>query len=206
MCAKKVQYGLGEEAPKTPLRWLYLPFMLLLGLCSMILATQRIAAFFDYQAALGQPWGIAFGFPWYAPWSAFVWQEQFGKVDAYGFIDQAITHSQLLFLLPQFLIIGFWLCFQKKLRSNANLHGSARWAEEKEIRRMGYLGGKGVYVGGWLKKKPKEKQYYLRHNGPEHIMVFAPTRSGKGVGLILPTLLAWEGSSIVLDIKGENWA
>lgn len=37
-------------------------------------------------------------------------------------------------------------------------------------------------------------------------MVFAPTRSGKGVGLILPTLLAWEDSSIVLDIKGENWA
>jgi type IV secretion system protein VirD4 len=76
-----------------------------------------------------------------------------------------------------------------------------------------------VYVGGWLKKfgafsrpfrvlqgKPEEVQLYLRHNGPEHIMVFAPTRSGKGVGLILPTLLAWEGSSIVLDIKGENWA
>lgn len=37
-------------------------------------------------------------------------------------------------------------------------------------------------------------------------MAFAPTRSGKGVGLILPTLLAWEGSSIVIDIKGENWA
>ena len=52
----------------------------------------------------------------------------------------------------------------------------------------------------------EEIQQYLRHNGPEHIMVFAPTRSGKGVGLILPTLLAWEGSSIVLDIKGENWA
>ena len=74
-------------------------------------------------------------------------------------------------------------------------------------------------MGGWLKKyagmallwrsfqsKPDEVQMYLRHNGPEHIMVFAPTRSGKGVGLILPTLLAWEGSSIVLDIKGENWA
>ena len=140
-------------------------------------------AFFDHQAALGQLWGIAFGLPWYAPWSAFVWQEQFGKVDAYGFIDQAIVQSQALFLLPQFIVIGFWLCFQKKLRSNANLHGSARWAEEKEIRRMGYLEGKGVYVGGWLKKKPKKKQYYLWHNGPEHIMVFAPTRSGKGVTL-----------------------
>lgn len=220
MCAKKVQYGLGEKSPqKTPLRWLYLPFMLLLGLGSMVLATQRIAAFFDYQAALGQPWGIAFGLPWYAPWSAFVWQERFGASDTFGFIDQAITHSQVLFLLPQFVIIGVWLCFQKKLRSNANLHGSARWAEEKEIRTMGYFEGKGVYVGGWLKKyagatlllrtlrsKPDEVQRYLRHNGPEHIMVFAPTRSGKGVGLILPTLLAWEGSSIVLDIKGENWA
>ena len=157
MCAKKVQYGLGQDAPqKMPLRWLYLPFMLLLGLCSMVLATQRIAAFFDYQAGLGQPWGIASGIPWYAPWSAFIWQEQVG--DTYGFINQAIAHSQVLFLLPQFLIIGFWLCFQKKLRSNANLHGSARWAEEKEIRTMGYFEGKGVYVGGWMKKKPKEKQ------------------------------------------------
>lgn len=219
MAAKKVQYGLGGEAPKTPLRWLYLPFMLLLGLGSMVLATQRIAAFFEYQAALGQPWGIALGLPWYAPWSVFVWQERFGASDTYGFINQAIAHSQALFLLPQFVIIGFWLCFQKKLRSNANLHGSARWAEEREIRTMGYFEGKGVYVGGWLKKyagaalllqklkaRPEAVQLYLRHNGPEHIMVFAPTRSGKGVGLILPTLLAWEGSSIVLDIKGENWA
>ena len=219
MCAKKTEYGLGEETPKTPLRWLYLPFMLLLGLCSMALATQRIAAFFDYQTALGQPWGTAFGLPWYAPWSAFVWQERFGSSDVYGFVNQTITHSQALFLLPQFVMIGFWLCFQKKLRGSANLHGSARWAKEPEINRMGYFEGKGVYVGGWLKKyagmalllrrlkaMPEEVQFYLRHNGPEHIMVFAPTRSGKGVGLILPTLLAWEGSSIVLDIKGENWA
>jgi len=213
------KYGLGTEKKKSGLRWLYLPFMLLLGIGSLALATQRIAAFFSYHPALGESWGVALGIPWYAPWSVFAWQERFGPGDTYGFIDQAITHSQALFLLPQFLVIGFWLCFQKKLRSNANLHGSARWAEEKEIRTMGYFEGKGVYVGGWLKKyagissilralrsKPDEVQLYLRHNGPEHIMVFAPTRSGKGVGLILPTLLAWEGSSIVLDIKGENWS
>ena len=107
MCAKKVQYGLGEKSPqKTPLRWLYLPFMLLLGLGSMVVATQRIAAFFDYQAALGQPWGIAFGLIWYAPWSVFAWQERLGASDSNGFIDQAMTHSQALFLLPQFVIIG----------------------------------------------------------------------------------------------------
>ena len=213
------KYGLGTEKKKSGLRWLYLPFMLLLGIGSLALATQRIAAFFNYHPALGEVWGVVWEIPWYAPWSVLAWQEQFGPGDTYGFIEQAITHSQALFLVPQFIVIAYWMAFMKKLKANANLHGSARWAEEKEIRTMGYFEGKGVYVGGWLKKyagvallartlrgKPDEVQLYLRHNGPEHILVFAPTRSGKGVGLILPTLLAWEGSSIVLDIKGENWA
>jgi type IV secretory pathway TraG/TraD family ATPase VirD4 len=39
---------------------------------------------------------------------------------------------------------------------------------------------------------------------PEHVLCFAPTRSGKGVGLVVPTLLVWPGSAIVHDIKGEN--
>ena len=214
------QYGLGENSPqKTKLRWLYLPFMLLLALACMVLATQRIAAFWSYQPALGDPWFLAWGLPWYAPWSALSWHMRFSAHDAYGFMEEAVIHSQMLFLFPQFIILGVWLGFGKKLRGSANLHGSARWADETEIRRMSYLEGKGVYVGGWVKKYsglsllprlvrslPDEVQMYLRHNGPEHILVFAPTRSGKGVGLILPTLLAWEGSSIVLDIKGENWA
>ena len=46
---------------------------------------------------------------------------------------------------------------------------------------------------------------YLRHDGPEHVLCFAPTRSGKGVGLVVPTLLTWPESAIVHDIKGENW-
>jgi len=46
---------------------------------------------------------------------------------------------------------------------------------------------------------------YLRHDGPEHVMAFAPTRSGKGVGLVVPTLLTWPGSAVIHDIKGENW-
>src|SRR5712664_2683956 len=45
----------------------------------------------------------------------------------------------------------------------------------------------------------------MRHDGPEHVLCFAPTRSGKGVGLVVPTLLTWPGSCIVHDIKGENW-
>jgi len=52
----------------------------------------------------------------------------------------------------------------------------------------------------------KEHIRYLRHKGPEHILVFAPTRSGKGVGIVVPTLLSWDESALVHDIKGENWA
>jgi type IV secretion system protein VirD4 len=94
---------------------------------------------------------------------------------------------------------------QQSLKGRDDLHGSARWAEFKDIEGMGYLKPEGVYVGGWWDGR-KKIHYYLRHNGPEHVLCFAPTRSGKGVGLILPTLLAWPHSSVVLDIKGENHA
>ena len=47
---------------------------------------------------------------------------------------------------------------------------------------------------------------YLRFDGPEHVFVFAPTRTGKGVGLVVPNLLTWPHSVLVHDIKGENWA
>src|SRR5713101_2036963 len=63
----------------------------------------------------------------------------------------------------------------------------------------------GAYVGAWCAQN-SNRVHYLRHNGPEHILAFAPTRSGKGVGLVIPTLLTWSESTVVYDIKGENWA
>jgi type IV secretion system protein VirD4 len=63
----------------------------------------------------------------------------------------------------------------------------------------------GVYIGAWQDPDTKET-LYLRHDGPEHILVFAPTRSGKGVGLVIPTLLSWPESAVIHDVKGENWA
>lgn len=63
----------------------------------------------------------------------------------------------------------------------------------------------GCYVGAWI-DPDTGKYHYLSHDGPEHILAFAPTRSGKGVGLVLPTLLSWRASALVHDIKGEAWA
>ena len=77
-------------------------------------------------------------------------------------------------------------------------YGSARWAETSKVRGAALLGDDGVLLGQW-------RDHYLRHDGPEHVLCFAPTRSGKGVGLVVPTLLTWSGSAIVHDVKGENW-
>src|SRR5205085_1118659 len=95
---------------------------------------------------------------------------------------------------------------RKLMQGAEDLHGSARWANERDIERTGLIASMhGVYVGAWSREN-SHWLHYLRHNGPEHVLAFAPTRSGKGVGLVIPTLLAWEESAVIYDIKGENWA
>src|SRR3546814_7628619 len=54
-------------------------------------------------------------------------------------------------------------------------YGSARWATPREIDGAGLFHDAGVFLG-------RKRGRYLRHDGPEHVMAFAPTRSGKGVG------------------------
>lgn len=193
-------YGLREESVKTRgTAWWILGALPVLALLGMFMATLKIASDYSFSTALGQPWFSILGVPIYAPWSVFLWQGVAGPV-----MDRAILIGQAFFILPLLFTV---LCVMasRKLRGNRNLHGSARWARKDEIEKMGYFAGQGVYVGGWFDEK-KQSLLYLRHNGPEHVLCFAPTRSGKGVGLILPTLLSWPGSSLTLDIKGENWA
>jgi len=83
-------------------------------------------------------------------------------------------------------------------RKNLTTHGSARWATRREVRRAGLYAQQGIVLG--------RDGDLLRHNGPEHVLLIGPTRSGKGVGIIVPTLLDWQESVIVLDPKdGENY-
>ena len=88
-------------------------------------------------------------------------------------------------------------------RERDELHGSAA-GPPGASRRAGLLTDNGVTVGGWKGRFGTIRT--LRHDGPEHVLVFAPTRSGKGVSLIVPTLLTLAESCFVLDIKGENVA
>ena len=79
--------------------------------------------------------------------------------------------------------------------------GSARWASRKEVCKAGLAGASGIILGrwGWPSR-------FLRIDGDTHVMLAAPTRSGKGVGFVIPNLLDWPGSVVVLDVKGENFA
>jgi len=78
------------------------------------------------------------------------------------------------------------------------LHGAARFAREGEIARAELRARDGLLLG-------RKGGAYLSFGGSEHVMLYAPTRSGKGVGVVIPNLLNWSGSVVVLDIKRENF-
>ncbi|KRB93717.1 type IV secretory system conjugative DNA transfer family protein [Sphingomonas sp. Root720] len=84
------------------------------------------------------------------------------------------------------------------LFTRQKLHGEARWARAGEVRKGKLLGASGIVLGKFGGK-------VMRFGGPEHVMLEAPTRAGKGVGVIIPNLLDWPDSLVVLDIKQENY-
>ena len=159
-------------------------------------ATQWTAAALAYQPELGRPWLVAFGHPIYRPWALFAWWFHFDAYAPRVFDRAGIIAGASGFAGCAAAITGsLWRARQ---RHNITTYGSARWANAKDIRRAGLFADAGLFLG-------RLDARYLRHDGPEHVMAFAPTRSGKGVGLVVPSLLGWTGSAVIHDIKGENW-
>jgi type IV secretion system protein VirD4 len=162
----------------------------------LLAATQWAAAMLGYQAALGSPWVDLAGFKVYAPWKLFAWWLSF-DAQAPGVFTRAGAVAAFGGIAAGLVAFGgaAWRAGRKQ---QATTYGSARWADASDITKAGLLGERGVLLG-------LHRGRYLRHDGPEHVLAVAPTRSGKGVGLVVPTLLTWPGSAIVHDIKGENW-
>ena len=159
-------------------------------------ATEWVAWRLAFQPELGRPWFKLLGFPVYYPPAFFWWWYGY---DAYApsiFVEGAdIAASGGLIAAAVAIGMSVW---RAREASRIETYGSARWAETEEVKAAGLLSPDGVVLGRYTHE-------YLRHDGPEHVLCFAPTRSGKGVGLVIPSLLTWPGSAIVHDIKGENW-
>ena len=104
-----------------------------------------------------------------------------------------ISGFGLLILLPAGLVAA--------ARPRRALHGDARFANTAEIDRAGLTGRDdqpGILIG-------RHRGRFLSLQGQLSVMLSAPTRSGKGVGVVIPNLLNWPHSVVVLDIKGENY-
>ena len=90
-------------------------------------------------------------------------------------------------------------------RSPRGIHGTP-WASSRN-RSYGLLprkdkAGQGVC---W-RLAPQDRPALLpQARRPEHVVAIAPTRSGKGVGLVVPMLLSWPHSCVVNDQGGELW-
>ena len=203
------------RTPKDPkhlggYNWTALAFGLILLMAANIAATQFIAWRFQYQKALGAPLLRTASLAIYQPfaWAFWVWKHGSSpqpeiRLPILGGALIVVGTSTLALVLVYALNIRRT---RKLSQDSEDIHGSAKWATPKEVHETGLMANpQGVYVGGFFEERA-HRLYYLRHNGPEHVLAFAPTRSGKGVGLVIPTLLAWSESAVIYDIKGENWA
>lgn len=182
--------------------------------------TQHTAAHFGYARGLGP---ALFGHI-YAPWEWLVWWARWHGVEQFQPVwNWCIKASGGPLLIAGGMTAAVINIARHVLnRSASDLHGSARWATTRDIRAAGLLAPRtylpaplrrvavrfgwlrpvarrvGIYLGSW-------RGSYLCDCGPGHVLVFAPTRSGKGVGVVVPTLLTWPHSAIIHDLKGENW-
>jgi type IV secretion system protein VirD4 len=126
-------------------------------------------------------------------WNLYADDEQLrGKLTA----SIVLSAVGLLVVLPGALIAA--------ARPRRPLHGDARFAGRAEVARAGLLSdrrkptGPSILIGRF-------RGAFLSLPGQLSVMLSAPTRSGKGVGVVIPNLLNWPDSAVVLDVKGENY-
>ena len=202
----------------------------LITLCiALACSTQLLAAYVHYDPLIGPPIFTIGKTPYYWFFKYLVWIALFGK-----YVPSLVIKSALPLLVWLVAMIG--VSFVNMKKPVKDYHGNASYAEFSDIKKMGFFPKSGVICGiqetgllrketlinilgtlispqkinswlmTWGKKLGLYKYKYIKHDDKHHMIVLAPTRSGKGVGLIVPTLLGeWKGSCIVTDIKGENW-
>ena len=137
-------------------------------------------------------------------------QAGWGSITTYWtlYADDGVLRQRLLAAMA---LSGFGLlvvlpgALMTAARPRRALHGDARFASPGEIARAGLINSSeksdtpNILIGRF-------RGQFLALPGQLSVMLSAPTRSGKGVGVVIPNLLNWPDSVVVLDIKGENHA
>ena len=198
-------------------------FVLLAVLINWIV-TQHVARLFGYASGLGPsligniyvPWA------WLVWWTRWHWAEQLEPLWELCLRQTAYPLFAAGVLAAGSIIVARHLVSD----DTPDLHGSARWSNAREVWATGFLAPvrilprwlrrwlvsaglqkaprrrDGIYLGAW---RERGRLHYLRDCGSGHVLLEAPTRAGKGVNTIVPTLLAWPHSALIHDFKRELW-
>jgi type IV secretion system protein VirD4 len=113
------------------------------------------------------------------------------------------TISDIVAFIVGFVIAYRLLAVIKKRAARARARditfGSAEWATLEHLQERNLIGQEGFFLGLF-----EDTLSRLHYTGDRHLLTIAPTRAGKGTSTIVPNLLAYEGSALVIDPKGEN--
>jgi type IV secretion system protein VirD4 len=207
-------------------RFFFKAVTLLLIFTGVWAATQRFCALVQYEPLwCGYPSYVirlgSFRYPLYQPFKIFYWMiAYYKKLAIHPYLYRAVRLCG--FFSGAAIIFYFFMEFILIRNRKQKIFGTARWATEKDMKAAGLLGLNGGMIIGQtsdaevsavydmekdsvvlhLRKKGKR---YLIQAGLYNTLLSAPTRSGKGVSNVIPTLLSYPGSVIVLDFKGENF-
>lgn len=154
------------------------------------LTTQWVAHVFGGQSALGDPLLVAGNASIYVPWRVLDWSSRWSESYPKPF---AIAH---LALLCSFLVAAFVAALGFSRKSTLPQFGKDSWGSFRDAEQAGLFATGGTVLG-------ELKDEILCFDGPEHQLLVGASRSGKGRGHVIPTLLAWPQSALVLDVKGE---
>jgi type IV secretion system protein VirD4 len=191
-------------------------------------ATQRAAQMCGYAPWLGPAMTMSLAGPVYAPWQWSVWWWRWHNAPELAPLWPVCTRMAVYPMLGLTALAAGTMALARQgwFGSVSDLHGSARWAKTRDVRAAGLIERRrlvprrirrlierlgilkpqspraGVYLGVW-RRWPRA--WFMRHCATGHVLIFAPTREGKGTGAVLPTLVTWPHSVLVHDLKGENW-
>lgn len=120
-----------------------------------------------------------------------------------GYVTESFKTCLLLMLGAT--VVATTAVFAFMYLGRTDHHGNARWARYSEMARAGYILPYRKIAGPIFGKTsgPRSFGKYLTNGDQPHSLIVAPTRAGKGVGVVIPTLLTFNGSMLVLDVKGE---
>lgn len=167
--------------------------LIIITLIGGTIGATKIAQIYGFNPQLGTPILSVFSYKIFPFWKLILWQQMIPE-STIGIGLRWFLGGALLGLA---FAVAIMLAVTPKLITN--IFGDAAWATLKDIQKLGLLNAKGIFLG-----KLKDGRY-LRYEGEHHTSVIAPTRSGKGAGIVVPALCTHKGSAVVYDIKEENF-